>query len=146
MTLARLDKGTLWVGQDAIMALASKQDMEIDLSIHADGLTASLSVPMGPLHVPVEIKLDRISAAKAIIEGEGLSIHASMFPVPMSLITQFTGKYKFLALDTHHNRIFINLQSLVPVGTSISLGSAKLVENGIEIELEFLEIKELQNI
>jgi hypothetical protein len=77
MTLARLERGTLWIGQDAIMALALKQGIEVDLSIHADGLTASLTMPVGPMQVPVEIKLSRISAAKAIIEGEGLGVHVS---------------------------------------------------------------------
>ena len=142
----RLEKGTLTISSEAIMELARKKGFDVDLSIHADGLTASLTIPVGPMHVPTEIKLERISGAKAIIEGEGLSIHASMLPVPMSLITQFTGKYKFLALDTHHKRVFINLQSLLPEGISVGLESANLVDDGIEIGLEYLEIKDIKAI
>ncbi len=134
------------ISAQALEQLAAKRGMDLELEIRADGLKASLTMPVGPMDVPVELHLERISAARAIIEGEGLTVHASMLPIPMSLLTQFTGKYKFLALDTTHKRVFINLQSLVPEGISVSLESATLVECAIEFELELLEIKDMQNI
>ena len=146
MNAASLSDATLFISAETIAKLARKQGLDLDLEIRSDGLTASLSAPLGPMHVPVEVTLTGISASRTIIEGEGLSIHASMIPVPMSLLKQFTGKYKFLAVDSKNDRVFINLSSLFPDSIEIDVESAKLADQGIEIFIKSLKINDICDI
>jgi len=142
----RLTGGTFFITAEAIVQLARKKGLDLDLVIREDGLKARFAVPMGPLHVPVELGIKKLTAAEAIVAAEGLSIEASVLPVPLSLLQSFTRKYPFLALDPEHKRIFINLESLLSKWAMVRLKDARLVENGIEVEVEELNLKELQNI
>ena len=146
MNAASLFNGTLFISADTIAKLARKHGLDLDLEIRSDALTASLSAPIGPMHVPVKVILTGISASKSIIEGDGLSIHASMLPVPMSLLKLFTGKYKFLAIDSKNAKVFINLGALLPGDIEIDIEGAKLVDHGIEILIKSLIINDLNNI
>jgi|GEM_PF-2780887 len=146
MNAASLSDATLFISAETIAKLARKHGLDLDLEIRPDALTASLSAPLGPMHVPVEVTLTGISASRSIIEGEGLSIHASMIPVPMSLLKQFTGKYKFLALDSKNDRVFINLSSLLPDSIEIDVESAKLADQGIEVFIKSLKINDIGDL
>ena len=142
----RLSGGTFFISAEAIVQMARSKDFELDLSISSDGLTARFKAPVGPLHVPVEVKLEKLSAAEAILAGEGLSIEASILPVPLSLLQSQTRKYPFLALDTEHKRLFINFQSLLSEWGNVRLKDARFVEGGLEIEVEELNLNDLPNI
>jgi hypothetical protein len=142
----RLTGGTFFISAEAIVRMARKKDFAIDLSIHADGLTARFKAPVGPLHVPVEVKLEKLSAAEAILAGEGLSIEASILPVPLSFLQSQARKYPFLALDAEHKRLLINLQALLSEWGNVRLKDARFVDGGIEIEVEELNLNDLPNI
>jgi len=142
----RLSGGTFFISTQTIVQMARKKDFEIDLSITPDGLKARFTAPVGPLHVPVELGIQKLTAAEAIVACEGVSVEASVLSVPLSLLQSQTRKYPFLALDTEHKRLFINIQSLLSEWGNVRLKDARFVEGGLEIEVEELKLNDLPNI
>ncbi len=146
MKPAILEGGVLTIAREAIEELARRKGFNLELSLSPEGIVAALTIPTGIIDVPANVRLTRIRVEGNRLVGDDLAISATVFPVPLSMLASYTSKYPFLALDTDHKKIHVDLNQLIPGYIALNIKEINIVKDGIQVQLAEIVLDKLPEI
>ena len=146
MKPAVLEGGVLTIAREAIEELARRKGFNLELSLSSEGIVAALTIPMGIIDVPAKVRLTRIRVEGTRIVGDDLAISTTVFPVPLSILASYTSKYPYLALDADQNKIYVDLNQLIPGYIALNIKEIRIIKDAVQLHLFQLVLEKIPNI
>ena len=146
MKPAVLEGGILTIAREAIEELAGRKGLNLRLTLSPAGLEAAVTVPTGILDVPATVTLDRIRVEGTRLVGDNLSISATLFPIPLSMLASYTAKYPYIALDSSEKKIYLDLNQLLPGYIALNIKDILIIDGALQIHMDTIELENIPYI